>query len=248
MGAGLYGQSIRVTGTVTSQVDGSTLPGVSVMVRGTTIGTVTDINGRYELQVSPTGSLIFSFIGFTTREIRVDGREVINVALAEEVFEIEGVIVTALGISRERRALSYSVQGVSGDDISEVKDMNLVNNLAGKIAGVQVTNSSGGIGSSSRITIRGNSSFGNNQPLFVVDGTPISNFATGVSQYGGADYGNAIMDIDPANIESITVLKGGMAAALYGQNASNGVILITTKDGSKRTANLGVNVSSAVTF
>ncbi|NLM91974.1 MAG: TonB-dependent receptor plug domain-containing protein, partial [Bacteroidales bacterium] len=203
MGVSLYAQSIRVTGTVSSQKDGMTIPGVSVMVRGTTVGTVTDLNGRYELQVPRDGALIFSFIGYMTREVRVEGREVINVALEVEVFEIEGVVVTALGISRERRALSYSVQGVSGDDISEVKDANLVNSLSGKIAGVQVTNASGAIGSSSRITIRGNSSFGNNQPLFVIDGTPVSNFATGVDQYGGVDYGNAIMDLDPANIESI---------------------------------------------
>ena len=248
MGVSLYAQSIRVTGTVSSQKDGMTIPGVSVMVRGTTVGTVTDLNGRYELQVPRDGALIFSFIGYMTREVRVEGREVINVALEEEVFEIEGVIVTALGISRERRALSYSVQGVSGEDISEVKDVNLVNSLSGKIAGVQVTSASGAIGSSSRITIRGNSSFGNNQPLFVIDGTPVSNFATGVDQYGGVDYGNAIMDLDPANIESISVLKGGMAAALYGQQASNGVILITTKGGGGRSANLGVNVTSSVTF
>lgn len=248
MGFSLYAQTIRVTGTVTSQTDGSTIPGVSVMVRGTTTGTVTDINGRYELQAPSDGALIFSFIGFTTREVRIDGREVLNVALEEEIFEIEGVVVTALGISRERRALSYSVQGVSGEDISEVKDANLVNSLSGKVAGVQVTSASGAIGASSRITIRGNSSFGNNQPLFVIDGTPVSNFATSVDQYGGVDYGNAIMDLDPANIESISVLKGGMAAALYGQQASNGVILITTKGGGGRTANLGVNVTSAVTF
>ncbi|MEE4177932.1 MAG: carboxypeptidase-like regulatory domain-containing protein, partial [Bacteroides sp.] len=202
MGMSLYAQTIRVTGTVTSQEDGMTIPGVSVMVRGTTVGTVTDINGRYEIQAPPDGALIYSFIGFMTREVRIDGREVINVALEEEVFEIEGVVVTALGISRERRALSYSVQGVSGEDISEVKDANLVNSLSGKVAGVQVTNASGAIGSSSRITIRGNSSFGNNQPLFVIDGTPVSNFATGVDQWGGTDYGNAIMDLDPSNIES----------------------------------------------
>lgn len=248
MGFSLFAQSIRVTGTVTSQTDGSTIPGVSVLVRGTTVGTVTDINGRYELQAPSNGALIFSFIGFLTREVAIQGREVINVSLEEEIFEIEGVIVTALGISRERRALSYSVQGVSGDDIAEVKDANLVNSLSGKVAGVQVTNASGAIGSSSRIIIRGNSSFGDNQPLFVIDGTPVSNFATSVDQYGGVDYGNAIMDLDPANIQSISVLKGGMAAALYGQQASNGVILITTKGGGGRSANLGVNVTSAVTF
>jgi len=248
MGASLYAQTIRVTGTVTSQTDGATMPGVSVVVRGTTIGAVTDLNGRYELQAAPNATLVFSFIGYTTREVRVDGREVINVALLEEVFEIEGVVVTALGISRERRALSYSVQSVSGDDISEVKDMNLVNTLAGKVAGVQITNSSGAIGSSSRIIIRGNNSFLSSNPLYVVDGTPVSDFSSPVSQWGGTDYGNAIMDIDPANIESISVLKGGMAAALYGQNAANGVILITTKDASKKATRLGVNISSAVTF
>ena len=249
IGSGLYGQTIRVTGVVTDQADGKSLPGVSVIVKGTTTGTITDVNGRYEVNAAANATLVFSFIGYLNQEIAVDGRQIINVSLAEEVYEIAGVVVTALGISREKRALSYSVQGVSGEEISEVKDANLINNLSGKIAGIQVTNSTGGVGSSSRITIRGNSSLsGNNQPLFVVDGTPVSNFATNVSQYGGADYGNAVMDIDPANIASISVLKGGMAAALYGQNASNGVILITTKSGTGRRGDFGVNFSTATTF
>ena len=246
--ASLTGQSIRITGTVTDQSDGSTMPGVTIMIQGTTLGVITDMNGRYEISAAADAVLVFSFIGMRTLEVPVNGRSVINVSLEPDVRDIEGVVITALGISRERRALSYSVQGVSGEEISEAKEMNLVNSLSGVVSGVQVTSGGGAIGSSSRITIRGNSSFGGNQPLFVVDGTPVSNFATGVSQYGGADYGNAIMDIDPANIESVSVLKGGMAAALYGQNAANGVILITTKDGSRKPTPLGVNISTSVTF
>jgi TonB-linked SusC/RagA family outer membrane protein len=247
LGNSLYAQDRRVTGTVTDFDSGSTLPGVTVVVRGTSIGTVTNQNGQYELSVPQGAILVFSFIGMNTQEVTVGDRSIVDITMTADVAVLQEIVVTALGISRERRALSYSVQGVSGDELAEVKDMNLINSLSGKIAGVQVTNASGAIGSSARITIRGNSSFGNNQPLFVVDGTPVSNFATGVSQYGGADYGNAVMDIDPANIESVTVLKGGMAAALYGQNAANGVVLITTKDGSRKARPLGVNITSAVT-
>jgi TonB-linked SusC/RagA family outer membrane protein len=245
---GVNAQDRLVTGVVTDASDGSSLPGVTVLVRGTTIGTITDTNGRYEINVPAGGVLVFTFIGMTRQEIPVGDRTVINVAMSPDVAVLDEIVVTALGITRERKALSYSVQGVSGDELAEVKDMNLINSLSGRIAGVQVTSAGGAIGSSSRITIRGNSSFGDNQPLFVVDGVPISNFATGVSQWGGADYGNAVMDIDPANIESVTVLKGGMAAALYGQYAANGVVLITTKDGSGRRVPLGVNISSSVTF
>ncbi len=248
LGNSLYAQEKSVSGIVTDASDGSTLPGVTVMVKGTNIGTITDAGGRFELTVPEGGVLVFTFIGMTRQEIPVGDLDVINVGMIADVATLDEIVVTALGISRERKALSYSVQGVSGDELAETKDINLVNSLSGKIAGVQVTSGGGAIGSSSRITIRGNSSFGDNQPLFVVDGTPISNFATGVSQFGGADYGNAIMDIDAANIETVTVLKGGMAAALYGQYAANGVILITTKDGSGKRKNFGVNVSSAVTF
>ncbi len=245
----LHSQTVRITGTVTSEEDGQPLPGVSVVVRGTTIGTTTDFEGNYTISVPEDANiLVFRFVGMRTVEIAIEGRTVIDVVMEPDILGLEEVVVTALGISRERRGLGYAVQDVSGADIAEAKDMNLVNSLSGRVAGVQVTGSSGAIGSSSRITIRGNSSFGDNQPMFVIDGTPVSNFATSVSQWGGADYGNAIMDIDPANIESMTVLKGGMAAALYGQNAANGVILITTKDASGRPAPSGVNISSAVNF
>ncbi len=245
----LQSQTVQITGTVTDADSGEPVPGVSVVVRGTTIGTVTDYNGVYTINAPASANfLVFSFVGMQTQEIAIQGRTTIDVVMELEVLGMEEVVVTALGISRERRSLGYAVQDVSGAEIAEAKDMNIVSSLSGRVAGVQVTRGGGAIGASSRITIRGNSSFGNNQPMFVVDGTPISNFATDVSQWSGADYGNAIMDIDPANIESITVLKGGMAAALYGQNAANGVIIITTKDAQRRPTQSGVNISSSVTF
>ncbi len=245
----LLSQTVQVTGTVTSEEDGNPLPGVSVVIQGTNIGTVTDFEGNYSIAVPEDENiLVFRFVGMRTQEVAIEGRTVIDIEMETDILGLEEVIVTALGISRERRGLGYAVQDVSGADIAEAKDMNLVSSLSGRVAGVQVTGTSGAVGSSSRIVIRGNSSFGDNQPMFVVDGTPISNFATSVSQWGGADYGNAVMDLDPANIESMTVLKGGMAAALYGQNAANGVVLITTKDASRTPAATGVNISSSVTF
>jgi len=158
------------------------------------------------------------------------------------------VVVTALGITREKKALGYAVQDVKGEELSKVKETNIVNALSGKVSGVQITNSSGAVGSSSRIVIRGNSSFGNNQPLWVVDGVPITNTSTAVSQWGGQDFGNAAMDIDPSTIESISVLKGANASALYGSRAANGVILVTTKTGKEAKKGIGVNISSGVTF
>jgi TonB-linked SusC/RagA family outer membrane protein len=241
-------QTMQITGAVTD-ADDVPLPGVSVVVSGTTIGTITDFEGMYSIIVPVTAeTLIFSFVGMRTITVDIEGRSVINVAMEPDVLGLEEVVVTALGITRERRGLGYAVQDVQGNELAEAKDMNLVSSLSGRVAGVQVTTSSGAVGASSRITIRGNSSFDDNQPLFVVDGTPISNFATEVSQFGGADYGNAVMDIDPANIESVTVLKGGMAAALYGQRAANGVVLITTRNAQHRVSPSGVNISSSVTF
>ncbi len=245
----LQAQTRQITGTVTSAEDGTTIPGASIVVQGTTLGTVTDSEGNFTLSVpANANTLVISYVGYETQTTAIEGRTVINVQMQPDILALDEVIVTALGITRERRALGYAVQDVSGNELAEAKDMNLVSALSGRVAGVQVTTASGAVGASSRITIRGNSSFGNNQPLFVVDGTPISNFATSVSQYGGADYGNAIMDIDPANIESMTVLKGGMAAALYGQNAANGAIIITTRDAQRRATQSGVNISSSVTF
>jgi len=238
-----------ITGTVTGAADGGAIPGASVVVQGTTNGTTTDLDGNYKLTVADNAkALEFSFVGMIKKVIPIGASNVINVVLESEVMDIEGVVVTALGISREKKTLGYAVQDVKGDELSRTNEGNIVNTLSGKVAGVQVTNSSGAVGSSSRITIRGNSSFGNNQPLFVVDGTPISNSSSSVSQWGGTDFGNAAADIDPENIESVSILKGANAAALYGSRAANGVVLITTKKGKSSKKGLGITFSSSVDF
>lgn len=244
-GMQLYAQK-TVTGTVTDQ-GGAPMPGVAVTVKASTVGTMTKDDGTYSLNVPEEGEfLLFSYIGMKTKEVAVSG-EVINVTMEPADTELDEVVVTALGLTRDKKALGYAVQEVSGDDLAEAKETNIVNSLSGKVAGIQVTNSSGAVGSSSRIVIRGNSSFTNNQPLWVVDGVPITNTSTDVSQWGATDFGNAAMDIDPANIESISVLKGANASALYGSRAANGVILIKTKSG-KGKKGIGVSISSAVTF
>jgi len=240
---------MQISGTVTDET-GEPLPGVSVVVKNnSTIGTATDIDGKYSLTVpSSAEALIFSAVGMKTQEQPIAGRTVIDVTLEAEVLEMDEVVVTALGLSREKKALGYSVQEVGGEDLSQAKEVNVVNSLSGKVAGVQITNASGAVGSSARIVIRGNSSFTNNQPLWVVDGVPISNSSTEVSQWGSTDFGNAAMDIDPSNIESISVLKGANAAALYGSRAANGVVLVKTKSGSGVDKGIGVTINSAVTF
>ncbi|MCK9399699.1 MAG: SusC/RagA family TonB-linked outer membrane protein [Bacteroidales bacterium] len=255
---------MEVKGTVTDAKDGTPLPGVSIVVKGTLTGTVTDINGKFVLTV-PAGynELIFSFVGMLTREEKIDGRAVINITLEDDVVGLNEVVVTALGISREKKSIGYAVQDMKGEELAKAKETNIVNSLSGKIAGVQITNSSGAVGSSSRIVIRGAGSLGgNNQPLFVVDGIPINNddFAAGdglggkgrvVSKNNGTNRGNGAADINPDDIESISVLKGPNAAALYGSRAANGVILITTKSGSlSGTTRKGLNIelSNSTTF
>ncbi len=241
------GQTNEITGTVTSSNEGLGIPGVSVLVKGTTLGTITDIDGKYKLQVPSTAQiLVFSFVGMEKLEIEINGQTIINATLQPNNISVDEVVVTALGISREKKALGYAVQEISGDDISKAKDPNIVNSLSGKVAGVQVTSSTGAIGGSSRITIRGNSSFTNNQPMFVVDGVPISNYSSEVDQWGGVDFGNGAADLASENVESITVLKGANAAALYGMNAANGVILITTKKAQGQGFKMEFN--SSVTF
>jgi TonB-linked SusC/RagA family outer membrane protein len=253
-----------VKGTITDAKDGTPLPGVSVVVKGTLTGTVSDINGNYTLTV-PAGynDLIYSFVGMLTRELKIDGRSTIDVGLEDDVVGLEEVVVTALGVSREKKSLGYSVQDLKGDELTKAKETNIVNSLNGKISGVQVTNSSGAVGSSSRIIIRGVTSLtGDNQPLFVVDGVPISNtdFASGdglggngavTSKNNGVNRGNGAADINPDDVENISVLKGPTAAALYGSRAKNGVILITTKSGKSGAATrkgLNIDLSNSTTF
>jgi len=242
-------QRRTITGKVTDQT-GAALPGASVVIKGTTTGVITGINGEYSLNLSPNSkTIVVSFIGMKPVEIQLDNRSKYDVALEAEVVKMEDVVVTALGIKRETKALGYSVQEVKGETLTEARENNIVNSLEGKVAGVQISRSGNGPGGSSSIVIRGqNSISGNNQPLIVVDGIPISNWTGGAdSQWGGMDLGNGMSDINPDDVESITVLKGPGASALYGSRAGNGVLMITTKKGGAKKG-VGVKLNSNVTF
>ncbi|MBE0664038.1 MAG: SusC/RagA family TonB-linked outer membrane protein [Bacteroidales bacterium] len=224
-----------ITGTVTSTEDSSGIPGATVMVKGTTIGVTTDNSGKYQIVVPETATvLVFAFIGKKTVEVYFEGRTEVNVSLESDVFDLEGVVVTALGISREKKSLGYAVQAVTNEDIARTGNTSLLGALQGKIAGVDIKPSSGMPGASTQFQIRGARSFtGNNTPLYVIDGMPIAStpaYSTGNS-VTGSDISNRAIDINPADIESIDILKGQAAAALYGIRASNGVIIITTKSG-----------------
>lgn len=244
-------QELQVQGQVTSAEDGSDLPGVNVSIKGTSTGTVSDIDGKYKLQVPNENSvLIFSFVGYARKEVPVNGRSQIDVSLAVDTKELSEIVVTALNIERESKGLGFAVQEVQGEELDEARETNFVNSLAGRVAGVNVTNGASGVGSSSRIVIRGESSLnGDNQPLFVVDGVPINNNLISNRTQGNleTDYGNGAAEINPDDVESITVLKGANAAALYGSRAANGVILITTKSG-KGKEGIGVSYNSTLTF
>jgi len=247
-------QQKTVTGKVVDKY-GDPIPGVSVYIKGTTTGTTTSVDGHYSLDVGSTDVvLVFSFIGFDTQEIPVGDRTEINVTLMEEVSELTEVVVTALGISREKKSLGYALTEIGGEDVNTVKSENVMNSLSGKVAGIVLTRSTSGPGSGTRVIIRGNNSLtGNNQPLYVVDGIPMDNSGFGNANGGGtgeyarADYGTGISDLNPDDIESISVLKGPNAAALYGSRAANGVILITTKKGKSRKG-IGVTWTSQMTF
>lgn len=249
-------QTSTIHGTVVSSEDGQGIPGVTVAVKGTTIGTTTDLDGKFSLEVKPEyKTLQFSYVGMKTVEIALSGQTEINVTMEPDVMQMEEVVVTALGVSREKKSLGYATQQISGDDVNQVKTTNFINNLQGKAAGVNIK-ANGNMGGSTNVIIRGSSSLtGNNQALFVVDGVPISNDIVNdpgqVSGRNGYDYGNAAADIDPSNIESIDVLKGAAATALYGSRAANGVIMITTKKGAKAKAGQkrwGVTVTSNATM
>ena len=250
-----FAQSRTVTGKVTSSQDGLGMPGVSVVVKGTQIGTTTDIDGVYTISVLPEHkTLVYSFVGMTTKEVLIGDQKTINVVLDPDVFQIDEVVVTALGITREKKSLGYATQEISGEELNTVKSDNFINSLSGRSAGVSVK-ANGNIGGSTNVIIRGSSSLTqNNQALFIVDGVPINNDNTNntgqVSGRNGYDYGNAASDINPNDIESMSVLKGAAATALYGARAANGVILITTKKGTKKVGmkkGFGVAINSNVT-
>ena len=236
-----------VTGTVIDDL-GEPLIGANVLEVGTSNGTITDIDGKYSIDVQEGASLQFSLIGYNSQTVEVGAESMIDITLQEGV-QLDEVVVTALGIEREKKALGYSVTEVSGEEFTEARELNVANALSGKIAGVNVSNIASGPAGSSRVIIRGNSSLtGNNQPLYVIDGIPIDNSNLGnAGMWGGTDWGDGVSSINPDDIETMSVLKGNTAAALYGSRASNGVILITTKSGSKRKG-IGVDFSTNYTF
>lgn len=246
----LYAQDITVSGRVTSADDASPLPGVNVVVEGTTNGTVTDVDGRYSLTAPSNGTLVFTFIGLATQEVPINGRTNLDIVMAQDVQQLNEVVVTALNIPREKASLGYATQSLDGEAVTQAKQQNFINSMSGRLAGVQIRTNAN-LGGSTNIVIRGNKSVsGNNQPLFVVDGVPLDNRTgnTAAQQAGstGYDYGNAASDINPEDIESINVLKGASASILYGSRAANGVVMITTKKGTKRKG-IGIAISSGVT-
>ncbi len=244
----MFAQTTTITGNITDSETGDPMPGVSVVVRGTTIGTVTNVDGNYSLSVPDDATnLLYSFVGMKTQDVVIGGRTVINVVLESEAIGVDEVIVTAIGIKRDTKALGYGVESVNSEEITRVSNHDVVNALAGKTAGVQISSSGGTAGASSYVTIRGASSLlGNNQPLFVVDGLPILSGGGGGNVDGVATSGRTA-ELNPDEIESMTILKGGAATALYGLQAANGAIVITTKKGSK-SKRVEVNISSSVTL
>jgi len=233
MSGSVFAQTKTVSGKVTSSQDGLGIPGATVQIKGTTIGAITDLDGKYSINVSPAHkTLVFSYVSMKTVEIAIGTQTTINVVMEPDVVQIDEIVVTALGISREKKSLGYTVQEASGQEMVRAANPSFESTLSGKFAGVQVRQSSGMPGAPSQIYIRGARAFsGNNAPLYVVDGMPIASESDYTSNVTGSAYSNRAADIDPNDIESINVLKGQAAAALYGQRASNGVIIITTKKG-----------------
>ncbi len=249
-------QEKNISGTVTAKSDGLGLPGVSIVVQGTTKGTETDFDGNYTIKASVGEVLNFTFLGMIGKKVSIGNSNTINVVLEEDANQLDEVVVTALGIKKSRKTLTYSAQDIKGDELNRVKQTNLVNSLSGKSAGLTITRSSSGVGGATKVVLRGNSSTSNNDPLYVIDGIPMLNSGNGKngessggnifgSQTGNRDGGDITSLINPDDIESMTILKGASAAALYGSQGANGVILITTKSG--KDGRIKVNFNSTFT-
>ena len=244
MGFSIKAQDIKVSGYVTSAEDGYGLPGVTIQVKGTSNGTITEIDGDYSITVGSRDTLTFSYVGYQTQNIPVNGRNQIDVVMKNDAMMLDNVVVTALGIKRQKRELGYATEDISGADLTRSGSDNVINSLSGRSAGVQIITGDGVSGGSSRIVIRGNNSiFGDNQPLIVVDGVPMTNEGGVTGWDGGQDWGTALNNINQEDIEDLSILKGPTAAALYGSRGGNGVVLITTKKGKKQQG-LGINFSS----
>ena len=244
-----------ISGKVVNSADNTTIPGVSVLIKGTQRGTTTNVDGDFTLAVPANSVLVFSFVGFVTHEVPVNNQSNLAVRLDPDTKILNEVVVTALGIGKDKKALAYAVSEVKGSDFTQARENNVANALTGKIAGVNATGLSTGPGGSSRVVIRGNGSLtGNSQPLYVINGMPIDNSvpggsstANGLGTKAGVDRGDGIAAINPDDIESMTVLKGGAAAALYGSRGANGVILITTKSGRVQKG-IGVEYNGTMTM
>ncbi|WP_055447721.1 SusC/RagA family TonB-linked outer membrane protein [Lacinutrix mariniflava] len=242
---------IIISGTVTSKNDGTTLPFVNITTENNQ-GTTTNEDGFYTIEVSnQLSQLQFSYLGFKTQTITVSSNTQIDIKLTEDASALDEVVITALGLERDTKELGYAVQSLKSEDITEVKSVNFLDNLSGKLAGVTISQGATGVGSSSKITIRGEASFSNNNPLFVVDGIPINNNTVfnftneAAAGFQEIDFGNGAMEVNSDDIDEVSVLKGPSAAALYGSRASNGVIVIKTKDG-KKTKGLGISINTSL--
>ena len=244
----LLAQSKTLTGTVTDATDGSPLPGVNILVQGSTDGTQTDFDGNYSIEASSGDVLIFSFLGMMSQSITVGDSNTINVSLEADAEQLGEVVVTALGIKRDVKALTYAQQTVRSEELTKTRDPNFMNSIAGKAAGVEIKKSTSGAGGSTKIVLRGNKSLsGDSSPLFVIDGIPMANNKGGQpGMWGGVDSGDGLSAINPDDIESMSILKGANAALLYGSAGANGVVVITTKQG--RSGRTAVTLNSGYTF
>lgn len=253
----LQQQRIVVTGKVTDPATGDPMIGVNIMVKGTTIGTISDVNGKFALPaaVDPNSTLIFTFIGYAPKEVPLGGKSYIDVTMASDITGLKEVVITALGISKEKKSLAYSVSDVKTDDLVKAANTNLMKSLDGKISGVNLTSLSSDPTSSVLVNIRGTSLMPSSndanvsvkaQPLYVIDGIPVGN--QGVTSKNGVDFGNILSQLNPEDIENITILKGGSAGALYGSQGGNGVVMITTKSGKGGRKGIGVSFSTSATM
>lgn len=241
--------TFQLKGTVKDS-KGEPLIGVNVKVKGNTVGAITDLDGNFALQVSKGNILEISYVGYASKDVKVADNRELAIILEEDTKVLNEVVVTALGIKKEAKSLSYNVQQVSGSDIVKVPETNFINSLNGKVAGVTINSSASGIGSASRVVMRGMKSInGNNNALYVIDGIPMNNVSSGNVKdiyEGRGQTGDAISNLNPDDIESISVLSGPSAAALYGSAAANGVILVTTKSG--KSGKVSVSISNTTSF
>ncbi|UKJ07692.1 SusC/RagA family TonB-linked outer membrane protein [Solitalea lacus] len=252
-------QNRTITGTVTDKTDGGPIPGASILVKGSSIGAQTNIEGKYSIAIPQGSTLVFKFVGYTTKEVTVGASTTVNVSLEQDSKQLGEVVVTALGISRDKKALGYSANSISKEELTKAAPVSMMDGLQGKVAGAEISSQSGAPGASSKVVLRGYASLtGNNQPLYVVDGVPINNSAsssalgvaagssTSTSVSRTTDFGNGSNDINPNDIESMSILKGAAATSLYGSRAASGVIIITTKSG--KAGKTKVDFTSSSTF